>query len=204
MQNNLTVHPDPGRTPVHLGFTGVFRVQRHHSTGLVPAQPCLPFPNPAAYRRLGSGKFMLLHQTLPHPVRGVALLDWLVPVRLEPGIYDPGDRVHHRTGWLLLSPILGLLSGQYFPDRPSRVPGLPGDLSNAFLVNPMCSSDQLVLIHPYQSSPPTRVPVHPVHASGEAIRGGSLLRYRNQYSSGSFSNSLFGTISTAPAPFLRS
>ena len=34
---------------------------------------------------------MLLHQTLPHPVRGVALLDGPVPVRLEPGIYDPGD-----------------------------------------------------------------------------------------------------------------
>ena len=142
-------------------------------------------------------------------MRGVPLLDRLLPIGLQPTIHDSGYRVHHRAGWLLLTPILRLLPGQYFPDRPSRVPSFPGDLSNPFLVNTMCSSDKLVLIHPYQSSPPTRVPVHPAHAwerlsgvgpfsSITAPFGGSLLHYRNHPSIRPRDSVRFGLQSPSP------
>ena len=91
---------------------------------------------------------MFIDQAPPYAVRRVPLLDRLLPIGPQPALHDPGHRVHHRTSRLLLPPILRLLAGQYFPDRPSRVPGLPGDLSNAFLVNSMCGPDHLVLIHP--------------------------------------------------------
>ena len=50
-----------------LGIQGLFRIQRYHHGGPVPAQSHRLFPHPSAHRRLGSGTSQSAHKahTIP-------------------------------------------------------------------------------------------------------------------------------------------
>ena len=105
------------------------------TTAPVWFQPNRVFRSRTQRRTVASApvKFMLLHQTLPHPVRGVALLDGLVRSAWSQASTIPATGSITGQAGSFSRRYLGSCPGQYFPDRPSRVPGLPAICRMLFL-----------------------------------------------------------------------
>src|SRR6266699_2571923 len=83
-------------------------------------------------------------------MRRVPLLPGLLLIRLQPSLHYLANRVHHPTCRIRFPPVLRRQTLQGFADCLAGVPRLPGNLTNALLVNPMRRPNVFVLVHLYQ------------------------------------------------------